>query len=384
MTRKRRILALAAYPERAAATRFRVTAFRSDLEARGFDLDLRPFLDDEAFANFYAPIGAGRKARYVAEALVRQLRLLRRDRYDAVWVQREAGLIGPAVLEWALSRLRGLPLVFDFDDAIWLPVSWNSQHPLATRLLRAPGKTNHLIRMADHIMAGSAYLAEYARTLRPEVSVVPTVVSRETWRPPEVPPGRLRNDIPVIGWIGTHSTAVHLHTIAGALRRVRDAGHAFRLRVVGVPADFRLEGLASEIVQWRLESEVELFRGLDIGIAPTFKNEFTAGKCAFKQIEYLSVGVPCISSRVRGAEDLLTDGETVLFADTEDEWVNALTGLLTDVDLRARLATQGRSLVERTLCSEVQGPRVADVFERVTARDAKRLDDSDRGGSSLR
>jgi glycosyltransferase involved in cell wall biosynthesis len=362
----RQILALAAFPERAAATRFRVTAYRSALEARGFTLHLHPFLDDEAFANFYSPIGAAQKARYVAAAMARQLPLLLRDRYDAVFVQREAGLVGPAALEWALSRLRGLPLVFDFDDAIWMTGAWNSQHPTATRLLRAPGKANHLIRWADHAIAGSNRLAEYARTLQPNVSVVPTVVSRELWRPPEGPPGEIRNEVPVIGWVGTHSTAIHLHTIAGALRRVRDTGHSFRLRLIGVPDDFRLEGLECEIVPWRLEDEVDLFRDLDIGIAPTFKHEFTEGKCAFKQLEYLSVGVPCVSSPARGAVDLLTEGETALFAESEDEWVRALSRLLTEQALRRHLAIQGRALIERELCSEMQGPRVVEVFETVT------------------
>ena len=120
MSRAPTILALAAYPERSAATRFRMTQVLPYLQARGWDVRFEPFFDDAVFESFYAAGNRLDKARQLASCSLARARLAATvTGVDAVFVQREAALIGPAYAERILTSLRGLPLVFDFDDAIW-------------------------------------------------------------------------------------------------------------------------------------------------------------------------------------------------------------------------------------------------------------------------
>jgi glycosyltransferase involved in cell wall biosynthesis len=359
-----RVLALATYPEEAAASRFRVIGVAPYLRDAGIEVDFRPFLSSALFREFYAKGHRVVNAARMAAAVSRRLRLLLRGgRYDAVFVQREAALVGPAVIESVLTDWFDLPMVFDFDDAIWLDAVEGSTHPRLARWVKAPGKTFGLLRRAAHVLAGSASLAQFARQHNPVVSVTPTVVSRDAWTPlPGRLDGRFPHDGPPrIGWVGTATTTVHLDLVMPALRRLRSDGFSFRLSVVGGSRRASFEGLDVDVRPWQSARDILDFQELDIGLAPTSSTAWTEGKCGFKQVQYMAVGVPCVSSLVGGARDFVRDRDNALVASTEDDWYHSLRALLEDPSLRSRLARAGRQLVEDDYCLEVQGPRVAAV-----------------------
>ena len=368
MSRAPTILALAAYPERSAATRFRMTQVLPYLQARGWDVRFEPFFDDAVFESFYAAGNRLDKARQLASCSLARARLAATvTGVDAVFVQREAALIGPASADRILSSLRGLPLVFDFDDAIWHLDLPRSTHPLAARMLKSPAKCWSTMRRAALTLAGSSYLAERASQASSNVEIVPTVVSSTTWTPG---PGRLQGaplggGAPRIGWVGSHSTAHQLELAAPALRQLRNEGYSFELDVVGAHADFSLGALELQSRPWRLHREVDDFRNIDIGLAPMHSEPIYQGKCGFKQLQYMAVGVPFVSSWVGGAKDFVVDGENGLVARDEAGWYRQLKALLDSPELRASLAGNGRELVQKQYCIERQGPRVAQYFERI-------------------
>ena len=368
-----RVLVLASYPERAAATRFRVLEYASALAEQGIDMKLCTALDNDAFARFYGPGSRIGKGGNILRGAIRQLTALSERDVDVVLVQREATLIGPVFMEWIAARLRGLPLVFDLDDAIWEAPTTYSRHPVAARLLRFPNKSWSIVRMARQVIAGSAYLARAVSPRNPNVTVLPTVVSRTKWQPL---PGRLDgafatdSGVPVIGWIGTQAAAYTLEVAAPALRRLRQEGRRFVLRVIGAAKDFRLPGLDHEVVAWQREREVQDFQGLDIGIAPLLPFDYSKGKCGFKLLQYMAVGVPSVASPEGGVMDFMRHGENGLFARSEDEWVAALGALLDDQSLRARLARAGRGLVEGSYSIEAQAPRLGEVLRRAAVEGA--------------
>ncbi len=369
MTRLR-VLALTSYPDLAACTRFRVTAYRSLLAEHGVDLTLHSVLSDPQFAGFYQPQPRLEKAAAIISGTARQLAAALDGSVDVVFVQREATLIGPALLEWVATRLRRTPLVFDLDDAVWQVPEGLSRHPIAVRLLRWPQKTWGLFRMATEVVAGSHYLARVAREHNANVTVLPTVVSKTAWAPL---PGKLNgafdaaNAAPVIGWIGSHSTAPALNLALPALRRLRAAGRQFSVRVIGAADSFSLPGLEFETRPWTREREVRDFQELDIGIAPIPATEFSKGKCAFKQLQYMAVGVPSVSSPEGGSTDFIVHGENGLLARTDDEWFRSLEALLDEAALRSRIARAGRELVERSHSIEAQAPRLAEILKRAAA-----------------
>jgi len=366
--RRKRLLVLATYPPTAACTRFRACAYFDALANRGIDAELHPFFGDEFFRQFYRPGALAEKSLGLLRSSVERARLLLdAGAFDAVFVQREAALWGPAIVEGVLARVRKIPVIFDFDDAIWMENTGSSRHPWLSRLLKSPSKTRGLLRMASEVIAGSHYLAAYARRFADRVLVSPTVVSCRAWTPL---PGRLEGGmategVPVIGWVGSHSTAVYLDFALPALRALAAAGEVFRVRLVGASRTLQIDGIAVESVPWSAETEIADFQRLDIGIAPMGDDEWARGKCGFKQVQYMTVGVPYVSSRVGGgAGEIVRDGENGLLAGSVDEWQASLRSLLHDRPLRARLARAGRAEVEANLSAEAQADGVVGVVER--------------------
>ena len=362
MSRQPRILALAAYSERVASTRFRLTQVLPYLRARGWDVRFEPFVDDEFLSGFYTTGNRLRKATHLASRSLERLSLaVRAAGVDAVFIQREAALVGPAYTEFILHSFKGLPIIMDFDDAIWDLNLSRSAHPIAARILKDRTKCWYTMRRAACVIAGSEYLAERAREVNTHVEVVPTVVSSKMWTPW---PGRLQGEfcgagVPRIGWVGTHTTAHQLELVEPALRRLRAEGHDFELHVVGAGNDFELDTVQLQSRPWRLDDEIQEFQRIDIGLAPMRSEPVYQGKCGFKQLQYMAVGVPFVSSWVGGARDFVVDGENGLVAHTAGDWYQHLKSLLESQELRSKLSRNGRRLVETEYCIEVQGQRVA-------------------------
>jgi len=366
VSRPLRILALASYPDLSAATRFRLTQMLPYLRARGWDVHFEPFVGDDFLSGFYAEGDRVGKAAYlVSRSLRRLVSAFGSSRFDAVFIQREAALIGPAYTEFILHALKRLPIIFDFDDAIWHYDLPRSTHPLAAGLLKYPGKCWYTMRRAVCVMAGSSYLAERARKVNAHVEVVPTVVSSAAWTPL---PGRLEGAFrhettPRIGWIGSHSTAHQLELVEPALRQLRADGYDFEVHVVGARDGFKLGTVELQSQPWRLDEEIQQFQAIDIGLAPMHSDPVYEGKCGFKQLQYMAVGVPFVSSWVGGVRDFVVDGQNGLVAHSAEDWYRHLKALLESTELRKRLSRNGRTLVETQYCLERQGPRVAQCFE---------------------
>jgi glycosyltransferase involved in cell wall biosynthesis len=358
-------LVLATYPVSAAATRYRTVAYFEALRARGIEPELRTFYTDREFAVLYS----GDLVASAQSTLRGTLRLLqnalRARNYAGVFVQREAAPLGPALLEAFLEGRRGLPLIFDFDDAIWLSAHEKSAYPRLSRWVRQPEKALHLMRRATTIIAGSHALGTKARELNKSVVVLPTSVPAASWQPlPGKRLGALGSDVPLVGWIGTHSTAPQLEVALRALERMAAGGLKFRLKVFGAMRSLPQTTLALESEPWRLEREVAQFHELDIGLAPMVDDAWSAGKCGFKQIQYMATGIPMVSSPVGGAKEFLKGEQTALFAGTVEEWQAQLTRLLRDAELRRRLATSALTEFKAELSIEAQGGRFVDAVGR--------------------
>ena len=63
-----------------------------------------------------------------------------------------------------------------------------------------------------------------------------------------------------------------------------------------------------------------------VGIMPLLDTEIAKGKGGFKLVQYMSVGLPCISSPVGFNKDVINH-DCGYFADTETEWVDAVLSL---------------------------------------------------------
>jgi len=359
----------------APSQRFRIEQWEPWLRRLGADITYAPFEDPELHQALYKSRNMGRKLALVIKAFRRRLSVLGSVRqFDAVYILREAALLGPPLIERLVKR-KGVPIIFDFDDAVF--VSYRSPSNGYLSYLKFAGKTKTICRLSSHVMAGNPYLAEYARQFNDRVTVVPTTINAERY---QLRPDKSVNELPVIGWTGSFSTVQHLDTLRNALQRLAET-ERFRLRVIGTPV-YDLAGVEVEAMPWRAESELGDLKQIDIGLMPLPDDSWTKGKCGLKALQFMALGIPTVCSPVGVNTDIVHDGANGFLAQTEDEWVNKLTQLLHSVDLRQRLGAAGRATVEQKYSAMAQAPRVYEIFESVLGRASERAGVTAPGPSS--
>jgi glycosyltransferase involved in cell wall biosynthesis len=371
MSRRLRVLTLCAHPVEAAATRFRVKQFVQPLQGRGVDLTIRPFLTSDQFRSLYRSGDLAAKAAQMVLSTVRRFGdVLTAGKFDVVFVQREAMILGPGVIEWLLIKVRGLPLVLDLDDATYVRYISPTYGRLGS-YFKFFGKTDKLIRRAAVVTCGNRFIAEYVESRGTRAVVVPTVVDLDEFKPT---PAHHGTADPVIGWIGTHSTFPFLKSIFPVLQRLGKQ-HKFKLRIVGAGREnVRLDDVDVENLDWQMDREPADFASLDIGLYPittsaSANEEWIKGKSGFKAVQYLSVGVPFVMSPVGVCAEIGEPGVTHFNAVTDEDWYNSLNTLLSDKDLRTRMGAAGRKLAERQFRIEDQADALDRTFrEAVKAR----------------
>lgn len=346
--------------------RYRLEQWEPLLRERGVEITYEPFESEQLHSLLYKPGMLGHKLQLVTSALTRRLSTVRKARdFDVVYVFREAALLGPPIFE-RLIHQSGVPIVFDFDDAIF--VSYRSPSNGYLSYLKFAGKTKTICRIASHVMVGNPYLADYARQVNEHVTIIPTTIDTDKYRPVR----RAESTEPVIGWTGSFSTVQHLDTLRSALQKLA-LRQKFRLRVIGTP-QYRIPGVEVESMNWRSDTELADLSGIDIGVMPLPNDAWSKGKCGLKALQFMALGIPTVCSPVGVNTDIIQHNENGMLANSEDEWVEKLSQLIQSKETRERLGQAGRVTVEESYSAKTQAPRVYDIFKTVVSSENIKID----------
>jgi len=357
MTERIRVLALSPIPEEGAGCRFRIAQFMPYLRSVGIDVTLRSLFTADFFNLVYRRGQYVRKASGFATLALKHLASLRDlSSFDVLFLYREMLPIGPAIVERLLALRGRPPIVFDFDDAIFLPSVSDANRSIAA--LKQPGKVATIIRHSDRVIAGNEYLASYARRFNDAVTVIPTVVDTTKFVPRAPSTNGATRPAPIVGWIGSPTTVSYLRGLLPALQRLH-ATQPFVLRISGAGEPIDAPALAIEQPAWSLVGEVELFNTCDVGVYPLVDDDWARGKCGFKAIEFMACGVPVVASAVGVNREIVADGVNGFLATTDAEWIEKLGRLLADAELRRRVGAAGRRTIEERYSLKVHAPALA-------------------------
>ena len=334
-----KVLCLTQGPLAAPSSRYRVFQLLPHLKTHGLDCVVSPALDDDTYRHLYQTTGGSRLAAFAAIRRQRRQDLQRVPDFDVVWIQKGIFPGLSAGIECKIAARR--PVVFDFDDAIWLPRQGGNR---VLRLLHREGTVREILRCATGVIAGNEFLADYARQFAGNVTVVPSAVELARYR---------RGTGTTVGWIGSRSTLPYLRPLSPVFQQLGITPRVIAAGTPDFPADFR---------QWRLETECDELAQFGIGVAPLPDNPWERGKCGVKILQYMACGLPVVATPVGVQCDLVRNGVTGFHATTPAEWRDRLRQLLADAALRQRLGAAGRELIAQYYDVSVAASRVAKVL----------------------
>jgi glycosyltransferase involved in cell wall biosynthesis len=96
---------------------------------------------------------------------------------------------------------------------------------------------------------------------------------------------------------------------------------------------------------WSSKTEVDDLNCFDIGIMSLPNDEWVKGKCGLKGLSYMACGVATVMSNVGVNSEIIEHDKNGFLAQTEHEWVNYLSLLIENSDLRHKIGEEGRKTV---------------------------------------
>lgn len=340
-----KVLFLTQTTELGPSSRYRVYQLLPWLQQLGVECTVSPAIDDALYRRLYLDSGGkgSRRGAFAASWRRRRADLQRAGDFDAVFVQKGVfpGLYSGFERKFAARR----PLVFDFDDAIWLPRVGGSR---VLRTLHREAAVQDILRCAAAVIAGNDFLAEYAARFNRKVTVVPSSISVEAYE--------TAANSGLVGWIGSRTTLPYLKPLKAIFETL---GIKPRIIASGDPTQL---GFEVEFRPWRLETEMEELSHIGIGIAPLPDTPWEHGKCGVKILQYMASGIPVVASPVGANRGIVTHGVNGFLAGNTQEWTTALHRLIADPKLRQQLGTAGHQTVEKRFRVQRAAETVASVL----------------------
>jgi hypothetical protein len=253
---------------------------------------------------------------------------------ETILIQRGAYPIGPASVLDGLRRFGGR-VIYDLDDAIFLPTPTLAHRSRAARWVYEDRQSLYLLERADAVIVSTVELdealpgrsADVVLPTIPDVNAYPTAVQDAT--------GPLR-----LGWIGSPGNLTYLEPLREVLTRLSREGIA-RLQVVSAgpwsgPAGF---------TAWSRVSEAASVASFEVGIMPLPDSPYTRAKAGFKLLQYMAAGCAVIASPVGVNRALVEDAGAGLLATTPDQWEESIRELAADPERRRELGAQAQRFV---------------------------------------
>jgi glycosyltransferase involved in cell wall biosynthesis len=214
--------------------------------------------------------------------------------------------------------------VLDFDDDL------GAQEPI-------PENTffNKIIQHTTHqfynsfkyyngFICGSNYLKDLLQSHRPSqnVVVIPTCVDYTNFSPKVYSTNK--PDVITFGWIGGNHNLFLIDTIIPFMNELSKEIKIELLIIAGLESyDFNAE-FPVIFEQYSLQTEKESLCKIDIGLMPLTNDAVSKGKCGFKLLQYMGLGIPGIASAITVNNEIIDDETNGWLVHNEGDWLHQL------------------------------------------------------------
>lgn len=333
-----RVIYLTKYSRNGASSRLRSFQYFPFIEKEGIDVTVKPFFDEDYLKLLYGKKKIS-KLKIANYYLKRFLVLFSFYKYDKIIIEKE---LFPYFFSWFERILFFLNInyIVDYDDAIFHNYDL-SNNKLIQYFLK--NKIGDVMKFSNCVLVGNDYLAEKAKLSGAKKIIhFPTVIDINKYKLKDY---AITNDKIIIGWIGSPSTFKYVKNLKNVFANLKDVC-PFEIHIIGASEEFVFNGLA-HYYKWSELEEVAIISKFDIGIMPLENTPWELGKCAYKLVQYMGCGLPVVASSIGMNTEIINEGENGFLVENEMEWIEKLTLLLKDANLRKQLGRNGRKKIEQ-------------------------------------
>lgn len=324
------------------------------LAPAGIELDYAPFETEKLRRILYTSGSRAAKTLEMVKGYVERLQLLKRlNEYDAVFVYREAALLGPAFLEKLIARKK--PIIYQLDDPLFVPYKSPSNGYFS--YLKFFGKIKEIIRISKVVIANSSHIRDYALQFNKNVWQVPSIVDTKQFAYQPFPEN---TEKVCVGWSGSPTTLKNIKLVEKPLQRI-SSEEICGIHLIG-GTDFDLKDVNYTAQKWSGATEVEDLRKMQIGLVPLPENSWNKYKFIMKTAQYMALGIVPVGTPMASNTEVIRHGENGFLAGTDDEWVDYLKILIEDAELRNKMSAQAALDAQANYSLEANMPKVIEAF----------------------
>ncbi len=354
----KKILAIVQHRKgRSPGQRFRFEHFIPILEANGYEIIFSNIITEKDDKVFYSKGKYFAKLMIVIKSFLQRIKDLNRaKKSDIVFIYREAFMLGTTYFERRMSKLK-VPIIFDFDDSIWLNDTSEGNKNLAW--LKNPDKVAKICSYSSLVMVGNEYLSNYACKYNNNVKIIPTTIDTNYHKALK---DKTEKDKVCIGWTGTTTTLKHYDTAIPVLKRIKDKYKDKVYFKVIVNSTNWTRDIDVKLVQWSKHNEIEELCEFDIGIMPLPDDQWSKGKCGFKGIQCMALKIPVIMSPVGVNVDIIDNEKNGFLANDEEAWFKYLCMLIDSFELRKNIGISACKTIEENYSVKAWSKDVLEIF----------------------
>lgn len=340
--------------------RLKYEQYFSNWSENGYEVTVKPFMSEKLQSIVYKE---GHYATKIIETLKGYLQrtalLFSLQNYDLVYCFLWVTPFGLPLFE-KLFCFFSKKVIYDIDDLVYTKSTASKWY---IRLLKGYSKPIYLMRKAHHVITCTPYLDKFAQQYNPHTTDISSTVDTQLRYIPINAYNNNKNL--VIGWSGSHSTVRHLLTIENVLKKIQNKYPNVIIRAMG-GTGIKVEGLVIESLAWREDIEISTLQTYDIGIYPLPDEEWVYGKSGLKAIQYMALGIPTVATAIGTNFRVIEDGISGFLVTSEEEWIQRLSQLIENPDLRRQIGKKAREKIVNEFSIAANNYKYLSVFRQLT------------------
>ena len=265
----------------------------------------------------------------------------------------------------AFREVYEVPLIFEADDH---PFEVDDNHPSHAALGIGSDIEHNVydqIYDSDACIVSTPYLKRVLDVHCKDVHVIPNALDLGIWKPRGKPDN---GDKIILGWAGASGHAKDLSLIREVFLELLGRHPNLEIKCLHGAVDLiQHERFSNDSTWTKIMDYPHKLASMpwDICVAPLWDSEFNRAKSNLRWLEYSALRIPTVASRVEPYSRSIKDGVDGFLASTKTEWVDKISNLCQDPQLRTSIGNSARKKIEKDYDARRVAQDYADLLKHL-------------------